>query len=156
MNIFVTDVDPKIAARNLCDKHINKMLVESVQLLCSPFENNTAPYKRTHFNHPCAIWVRTSENNYKWLLEHANEIYCEYLKRFGKSTHKSNEVLQWCNCNFSILNLPKIGITSFAQAMPIEYKSNDSIQSYRNYYMGVKHTIAKWEKGSAKPFWWNL
>ena len=33
MNIFATDSNPIIAARNLCDKHINKMIVESAQML---------------------------------------------------------------------------------------------------------------------------
>ena len=37
MNIFVTDKDPVVAAQNLCDKHINKMIVESAQMLANAF-----------------------------------------------------------------------------------------------------------------------
>jgi hypothetical protein len=37
MNIFATDSNPIIAARNLCDKHINKMIVESAQMLANGF-----------------------------------------------------------------------------------------------------------------------
>ena len=37
MNIFATDENPIIAARNLCDKHINKMIVESAQMLANGF-----------------------------------------------------------------------------------------------------------------------
>ena len=33
MNIFVTDLDPFIAAKNLCDVHIIKMILETCQLL---------------------------------------------------------------------------------------------------------------------------
>ena len=34
MNIFVLDEDPNVAASFLCDIHVNKMLLESAQLLC--------------------------------------------------------------------------------------------------------------------------
>jgi hypothetical protein len=38
MNIFPTDENPIIAARNLCDQHVrSKMIVESAQLLQNGF-----------------------------------------------------------------------------------------------------------------------
>ena len=43
MNIFVIDKDPVVAAQNLCDKHVVKMILESAQMLCAPFENGEAP-----------------------------------------------------------------------------------------------------------------
>ena len=33
MNIFVVDEDPVIAARQLCDKHVVKMILETAQML---------------------------------------------------------------------------------------------------------------------------
>ncbi len=38
MNIFVLDLNPALAAQYQADKHIVKMVLESAQLLCSPFE----------------------------------------------------------------------------------------------------------------------
>ena len=35
MNIFVVDEDPEVAARQLCDKHVVKMILESAQMLCT-------------------------------------------------------------------------------------------------------------------------
>ena len=32
MNIFVLDTDPCIAAQFMCNKHVNKLFIESVQL----------------------------------------------------------------------------------------------------------------------------
>jgi hypothetical protein len=39
--------------------------------------------------------------------------------------------------------------------MPDEYKvENDSIQAYRNYYMGEKAYFAKWNY-TTPPNWWK-
>jgi hypothetical protein len=46
------------------------------------------------------------------------------------------------------------GITQPAKAMPEEYKVDDVIQSYRNYYIGAKKGFAFW-KGREVPYWYN-
>jgi len=155
MNIFVTDSDPIKAAQNLCDKHVPKMVLESCQMLCSVFEPGIAPYKRTHYNHPCSIWVRTSLENYFWLIEHAWGITEEYTKRFGK-LHKCSSVLFWVTENCKKLHFPLKEQTQFVQAMPPEYKvPDDPIMGYRNYYKGAKARFAKWNKGTSAPDWWS-
>lgn len=153
MNIFITDLDPYLASQNLCDKHISKMFLESCQLMCSIYPNNIAPYKRTHYNHPCCIWTRSSVQNYEWLLLHAFGIAEEYNFRY-KKTHKCTTILKWCHENYTQLNLPNIGLTKFALAMPDRYKEKDPIISYRNYYLNEKKRFAKWDKGRGKPLWW--
>lgn len=153
MNIFVLDNNPKLAAQYLCDKHISKMLLESCQLLCSAFDQGTAPYRRTHYNHPCSKWVRTSKQNYEWLIIHALSIAEEFLKRYGNG-HASCKVLCWVMENYeSKLNLPNIGLTPFALAMPFEYQNKeDIVGSYRKYYLEDKVRFAKWKLG--EPDWW--
>jgi hypothetical protein len=149
MNIFVTDLDPKQAARNLCDKHVPKMYLESVQLLCSVHEPGVAPYHRTHYNHPCSVWTRQSLENYIWLMLHTSEISLEYYKR-------CNATLGWCLNNYKLLNFPKTELTDFALAMPNQYKvPGDPALSYRNYYIGDKARFAKWQKGTEAPEWWQ-
>jgi hypothetical protein len=71
MNIFYLDKSPYTCARYHCDKHVVKMILETAQLLCGAHwaTGGTAQYKPTHLNHPCAIWVRKSLSNYKWLCE---------------------------------------------------------------------------------------
>jgi hypothetical protein len=141
MNIFVVNNDPKIAARQLCDKHVVKMILESAQMLCSAFENGEAPYKRSYYNHPCTKWVRESQANYEWLLTHAYGLCEEYFLRYGK-IHK--------------LGLDQeLGLTPFAQAMPDEYKNDDVVQAYRNYYNGEKAYFAKW-KSQLVPDWFGV
>ena len=96
MNIFVVNDDPKVAAQNLCDKHVVKMILESAQMLCSAFKNGEAPYKRSYYNHPCTKWARESQVNYEWLLTHAYELCEEYLLRYGK-IHKPLDAIDWCD-----------------------------------------------------------
>lgn len=50
MNIFVLSTDPVQAAQMQCDKHVVKMVLESAQLLCSVFSEESVPYKRTHYS----------------------------------------------------------------------------------------------------------
>ena len=145
MNIFVLDKDPYQAAHQMCDKHVVKMILESAQMLCSAYPNGDAPYKRTHFNHPCTKWSRASIQNYDWLLDHAYGLINEYQDRYSKS-HKSMSVIGWCDKYSRTLNLPDIGLTNFAQAMPEEYRDECVVKAYRDYYNGEKAHFAKWNR----------
>ena len=153
MNIFVLDENPAIAATYACDKHVVKMILESAQMLCAVHPEGTAPYKRSFYNHPCTKWVRESSDNYEWLIQHAHALCDEYTSRYGKE-HKTREVIEWCDENRP--ELPEIGLTAFAQAMPDEYKSDDVFDSYQKYLINEKQHFAKWEKDpSRKPTWWR-
>ena len=149
MNIFVLDKNPERAARMLCDKHIPKMILESAQLLCTChwMKNSSAPYKPTHKNHPCSKWVRESLGNYNWLLRHAIEMCKEFKKRYKKD-HKSCEIINWCQENKSSFSKRKR--TPFVQAMPQEYRQEDSIKAYKEYYINEKLHFCKWQH-SRKP-----
>jgi hypothetical protein len=132
------------------------MLLETAQLLCSPFEPGTAPYKRTHYNHPCAKWARERSENYWWLLKHGHALGMEYNKRYGRM-HKSYSVISDCLDNWDKLKLARPwpeGVSPFVQCMPEKYKVPDNpVQAYRNYYLGDKIRFAKWEKGTQMPDW---
>ena len=146
MNIFYIDTDPKIAAKQLVDDHIRKMQIESAQMLCTAFHHYgiDAPYKKAHYNHPSTKWVRESIYHAKWLLEHGLEICNEFVVRYGKS-HATEKVLLWVKDNLSLLE-GKIPSTEFRdppQCMPDEYKSNNTIEAYRNFYIKDKIGIKK-------------
>lgn len=151
MNIFILDENPILAAKYQADKHIVKMPLETAQLLCAAHHGyNETPYATTHYNHPCAKWVRESLSNYMWLIEHGIALGDEYKWRYFK-IHKSIRVIE--SLPFPS-HLPDIGLTSFALAMPDDCKVADPVQSYRNYYMQHKQQIASWRLRS-KPFWWK-
>jgi len=146
MNIFVLDENPTTCAQYHCDKHVVKMILESVQLLSSahhlhPCNNYTPPYKLTHKNHPSSIWTRTSKENYLWLVSLTRELCKEYTYRYGKN-HKCEQYLNDLEKN--IPNIDKNEFTPPLPAMPDIYKNKftnniekdieNSIESYRQYY----------------------
>ena len=143
MNIFFLDYDVKKCAQYHVDKHVVKMILETAQLLCGVHHvtahdtaHDTAhvPYKLSHKNHPCSIWSRESLSNYLYLCELGLELCEEYTYRYGKR-HKSQDVIEWCLINKP--NIPDVGFTEPAKAMPDEYKVKSVVESYRNYYMGA-------------------
>lgn len=154
MNIFFLDFDVKKCAEYHVDKHSTKMCVEYSQLLCGVHwvAGGEAPYKLSHKNHPCSIWTRKSLSNYLYLCELGLELSKEYTYRYGKR-HKSQDVIEWCLINKP--NIPDIGFTEPAMAMPDEYKVKSVVESYRNYYMGAKSGFAVW-KNREKPFWFDF
>ena len=139
MNIFIVDPNPLIAAIHLHNRHCVKMVLESAQLLSTAqrLAGNEDPriYRKTHVNHPCSIWVRTSKQNYIWLVQHFEALFKEFTYRY-RNIHKSS--LLFDLLKYPPEQLPNIGLTPFVTAMPDKYKVLDSIQSYRNYYLGEK------------------
>jgi hypothetical protein len=130
------------------------MILETAQLLCGVhwIVGTEAPYKLSHRNHPCAIWTRESLSNYLYLCDLGLELCYEYTYRYGKR-HKSQEIIEWC-----LVNKPNIedkGFTEPARAMPDEYKVSSVVESYRNYYIGEKSSIAVW-KCRETPEWYNM
>jgi hypothetical protein len=178
MNIFAVSSNPKEAAEMLCDKHIVKMPIESAQMLSTThrfldgtetvaiaingrrYKTWTHPsdalgsplYRSTMINHPCTIWTRETIENYLWHAQHAMELCREYTRRYDR-IHGSQKVIEWCVKNIPT-NITSGDLTPFAQAMPDEYKdSTNSVNAYRQYYIGAKFTFAKWKSGFV-PDWW--
>lgn len=153
MNIFILDKDIKKCAQYHVDKHVVKMITESAQLLSSAVRMSgiDAGYRLTHKNHPCAVWCRESLSNWLWLRELTTELNNEYRFRYNKSVnHKSYDVAM----SLPEPNIKDIDLTEFKMAMPDVYRTDDVVQSYRQYYMGDKRHIASW-KIRGKPFWYK-
>jgi hypothetical protein len=159
MNIFVLHLLPRIAAIYHCDKHVVKMILESAQLLYSahhisgnPFDLPNNAYKKTHVNHPCAIWVRESRENYKWLAQLGWWLCKEYQTRYGKhKNHKTEQHIRWLMANIPF-GIPDVPATPFRQAMPDEYKHDDAVQAYRTYYIESKMKARRIVTYTKRPF----
>lgn len=152
MNIFYLSNDPSQCAAYHCDKHVVKMILESVQILSTNHQiehRNENLYKPTHKNHPSTIWARSSKENYQWLLELTQELGAEYTYRYGK-THKSMEKLPILKTTPEFI--PDIPFFQVSQAMPEQYQHPCSIQAYRDYYVGEKLDICQYTKRN-RPEW---
>ena len=158
MNIFFLDKTPELSAEMLCDKHIPKMLLESAQMLSTALHSHTMGistgiYKEAYPNHPMTKWVGFNRDNFNWALENAMWIDEEYKTRFKKQ-HKSGKVIQCIIDNDYYKDIPDGFFSEPPQCMPDEYKDNNYVTAYRNYYKGEKEYFAKWEKGRQQPEWW--
>ena len=129
MNIFYTYNEPTLAAQSLPDKLVVKMPLESAQMLSTAqrfyfgedYCDELGIYKTAYLNHPCTIWARESVQNYNWLYRHFIALCEEYTYRYGK-VHASDIKLRR---PLSIIpgNMPDVGFTPVAQAMPDQYKT---------------------------------
>lgn len=178
MNIFYLDHDVIKCAEYHNDKHVVKMILEYAQLLSTAHRyldgilsvrqsktgrkqnwyylgdyRDDLLYNATHINHPSAKWCRDSVANYEWLYR----LFCatcdEYTFRYGK-VHLTDQKLR------KILATPpkNIGSKKFEppwRAMPDEVKiGDDSLASYRNYYINNKTHLASWKKRNI-PEWYS-
>jgi|TARA_B110000495_G_C22765676_1_gene448185 hypothetical protein len=158
MNIFVVNENPVAAARQLCNRHIIKMPLESAQMLCAALHahgHTDTIYKPTHKNHPCTKWAGETRNNFIWLVEHGMELCREYTRRYGK-THKCEAVIESCMADVEMI--PAGHRTPFIQAMGETYKHTNPIIAYQRYLTFGKQYMNKgqgpqWK--STPPDWFK-
>lgn len=151
MNIFWLDYDLDKNVSYYCDKHVVKMILEYAQLLSTAcrIDGLDCGYKMSHINHPCAKWVRESLDNWECLREISYCLSDEFYHRY-RNVHSSFYVIR----DLKTPSFERKGITIPPQCMPGEYKRNDIVKAYRNYYIGDKVRIARWTDRPV-PDWFN-
>lgn len=189
MNIFILDKNATVAASYLCTIHINKMLLESAQLLsacCNRLFNESKQidglYQSTHLNRPNEVWLRESQANFKWLLEHGAIISSIYQQNKCK-IHQSSKVIvraaKYFDGNYYKLpdeykledcTLPYLVMTTefnhlqkkygqpIVRGKNTHYRANsweDAVIAYREYYKAkqFKRGQMTWY-GNNKPEWY--
>jgi hypothetical protein len=169
VNIFFLDVDPRLAAQAHVDKHVNKMIIETAQLLstahhlCPDTEPHPDLYKVTHQNHPSARWVRDSGANYWWTYQLLAWLSIEYTHRYRRvhaSTIRLSNVL--CLVPYSLWKTKDIQyMTPPPPAMPDDLKLypnprilDEAVANYRNYYKHGKADLHRWTRRNP-PIWIN-
>lgn len=154
MNIFALDKNPLLCAKYHCDDHVIKMILEHAQMMCTAIiaHGGKAPYKPTHRNHPCTLWVMKSASNFQW-LQTLNYWLNEEFKIRNTTT---KDHLAYTKTKNLILpsSYPFLEMTPFAQAMPDHCKDSDSIRAYRKYYNLEKRHLAVWTN-RVPPKWYD-
>ena len=82
------------------------------------------------------------------------ELCEEYTYRYEKAHTtdlKLRDILREPPLNIPMINQQR---TNPPQCMPDEYKSTDTIEAYRNYYMGEKSHFCSW-KNRPTPTWYT-
>jgi hypothetical protein len=148
MNIFFTSNDPVECAQHLDDKRLNKMIIESAQMLSTAIDRHggKAPYRVAWKKHPCTIWTGETRSNYEWHIRLLLAMSEEYTHRYGK-IHKTY------SSTFSILDSQK----DLVQEGPLTDFPNCSLRKdvenvIQAYRLGF---LIKWSKDKIKPRWTN-
>lgn len=154
MNIFASDVCPIKSADNLDSKRVNKMLLESCQMLSTAINEHggKAPYKSTHKNHPSNIWCRTTRVNFYWLVAHAERLAEIYSIETGK-VHKCETILKQLKSMASYIPEGELTLIPNCAANAdkgVSFKHlTDIPQAYKEYL------VARWNTDTLKPTWKN-
>lgn len=166
MNIFFLDTDPRLAAQAHVDKHVNKMIIETAQLLstahhlCPETEPHPDLYKVTHQNHPSARWVRESGANYWWTYKLFWYLSHEYYHRYRRN-HATFDRLACVLLSVPVsIYTDAPGVPSPPPpAMPDDLKLypnpktlEESVANYRNYYKLGKVDLHRWARRNP-PEW---
>jgi len=157
MNVFYVDRVPGVAARDLCNQHIVKMPIECAQMLANCFSKEQLAAdgvprtqkgtvrKYSYYNHPCSKWLRESRGNMRWLVLHGLAMCEEKRVRYpGKPALFVEGFLHWCACHIHDSLVPEGDFTTPPLCMPDEYKQDDPVEAYRDFYCGEKMSFAVW------------
>ena len=162
MNIFVTDPCPIQSARNLPDKHIVKMPLETCQMLSIIYSDwyygigqlhklDGTPYRTAHGafrKHPCTIWAAAHYGNLSWLITHGLALCDEYQARYNKTHSCYAPMLEAVSIfesafDFNI-DIYKDTVDTFTRAMPEHLKFDNTIDTITAYkqYLNTKPWLA--------------
>jgi hypothetical protein len=113
MNIFFTNPTPLLCATALDDLRLNKMVLETAQLLSGAIhsfidqgdnrltaDEQAQLYRSTHINHPSAKFARSTARNFTWLVMHFDNLAQEFEGRRSK-THKSYYQIRPLTTNYT-------------------------------------------------------
>lgn len=166
MNIFVTDSDPIISARNLDNKRIIHCPKECIEMLgiyvhsvtdkwVIPFPlwgNEDRNEPMFLYNHPCSRWIKEDKANLNWLYQHTIALFAEHQYRFDKVNivqHFLEEIKPFVPI---IDNKPKRFQNSSL------YKNLPVIEAYRqtmlNKWLVTDKIKPEWTKRD-KPTWFS-
>lgn len=176
MNIFVTNEDPVLAARDLCDKHVrSKMQIEGAIMLAHAFPQEVLNHPLTpktktgnprksgkgYFNHQCSKWARESKDNFMWLVDHTLEQFVERMFRWPDSDeHFTLNFIKWCKLNMHNTTITHEGLTPFTTAIADDcecrkienFNNMTAVEKYRSYIIYDKD-FAVWTRRSM-PDWY--
>lgn len=173
MNLFILDEDPVESARQYCDIHTTKIILEAAGCMCaahwehgfplresSPLPLRIGQYRSaSHHNNHVTQWVRESAGNYLWTAQHAIELCNEYSSRYHLRTglhrrHASEPIVQWLadNVPFDVPHGPR---APFTLATTPECYSHDAVATYWVYYVAFKRHLTTW-KWTATPWWYSM
>lgn len=162
VNLFYLDKNPKLCAEYYCDKHVNKILIEILQILSQIHHmigDKQPPYKKCTAIKPKLspfIWAMKSISNYKYCCDLAFYLLKEYKYRYNKNDHKCSIPLEWLSNNIP---------NSIKGIRRTKFILTDNVSAYQDYfsdvdasryiYVDFKCKSDKWTLRE-KPKWFDI
>lgn len=178
MNIFYISNDPTECAQALDSLRLNKMLIESIQMLSTAavsiidslrydciearfvrsihrldmgfvdFDHFDMLAKPTHKNHPCTVWCGSSKANYAWLVSLADAMHAEWLYR-GHKPHR---------CYVNRMSAVRTVLQIYSNYLPRDFTAPPNCSMFKGdeLILAYKKTlIEKWKSDKGPPTWEN-
>lgn len=155
MNIFVTCECPIACAKVLDDLRLNKMILETGQMLSTAvritnpnYEYLDKLYKITHVNHPCTKWARNCKENYNWLFKHFESLCFEFQYRRDKVHTTETKLLPYLD--------PIVGAADKINYcyLPIQFVNCSAYKDYEDVFIAYQKTLRdKWDNDKRPPKW---
>ena len=182
MNIFFLSWDPDECARLYCDQHVNKILLEIVQMLYTawhflghPSWIEGAPKRRSgdrgyrpvsNPKHAMVMWVRSHESNYIWTAKLGMALAIEFNHRFGK-IHACTKHIMWLYSNIP-LNFQEVRnekayycssgypgdvVTPVPECMDPKFHNPNLLVANHKNYIETKVVFGRWKRQSSHNYW---
>lgn len=161
VNLFYLDKNPKICATYYCDKHVNKIMIEILQILSQihhEIGDLIPPYKKCMAIKPNLapfVWASKSISNYKYCADLAYYLLQEYKFRYKKTSHKCEKPIEWLRNNIP---------SQIKGKRRTKFILTDNVSAYQNYfndvtasryiYVDFKCKADKWTMRN-KPIWFD-
>ena len=150
MNIFVLDTDPIKAAHMHCDQHLNKMILESAQML-STWAYTAFPktrsfiYKPSYENHPCTVWLKKSTDNRIWTILLANSLN-NLRENQGYTRHSSMDIIDICEDCIGHKDFPDLYTPPqmWEFCGPLQYKLRPDLTIPQKYQLYYRQKYKQW------------
>ena len=162
VNLFYLDKNPKLCAQYYCDKHVNKIMIEILQILSQihhEIGDLTPPYKKCMAIKPNLapfVWASKSISNYRYCADLAYYLLQEYKFRYNKTDHKCEKPIEWLRSN-----IPE----KIHGKRRTKFILTDNVSAYQKYfndvtasryiYVDFKCKTDKWSIRE-KPLWFDL
>lgn len=159
MNIFATDPSPVKSAQYLDDKRVIKMINESCQLLVTALHQHgetleALPIKPTHPHHPAVTWVKSTRQNYNWLLRHTVALMHEKRRRYPENKpHKYEALIPYLrSMRYKLPDFMRTAFVNCAANADLGVSYNHICDVHLAYQLYLND---RWDTDSRSPTWYR-
>lgn len=142
MNLFVFHKSPARSAILLDDKRLNKLILESAQMLSTAIhfhkDGIEGIYKSSYIHHPVTKWVHKTRANYNWTLQYMKSLWVEKQYRFPRGSHKSAlliPIFEECNKYIPEGELTPFQNSAKNEKLGLDFTYMPVHKAYREYFL---------------------